>query len=87
MRVTNQRSDLHDVVRRLAIAQHVKQVDQQLDRREVCPPHGLGAFENGVDEIAFAAVQRLDHEGDPIFLRQWPELTKDVDVLFERLRG
>ncbi len=81
--VANQRSDLHDVVGGLAVAQHVENIHEQLYAVGVGATDGFGALENGVDAIAFAAVERLDEEGDAVFLGERTDLAEDIDELFE----
>ena len=62
-------ADFQDVVERLAVAHHVKRVDEQLDRGVIRAAHRLGALDDGVDHAALAALERLDGDGDTLALR------------------
>ena len=81
--VANERSDFHDIVGGLAVAQHVENIHEQFHAVGVGATDGFGALENGVDAIAFAAVERFDEEGDAVFLGERTELAEDIDELFE----
>ena len=67
--------------------QHVEKIDQQPDRRVRAAPHGLGPLVDRVDEVAFAAIQRLDHDRDPVPLRQGREQLQRRHVLLEAAAG
>ena len=81
------RADPENIVRRLTVAQHVEEIDEQFDRGMIGAFYGLGAFDDGVDEIAFDAVERLDDEGDALGLGERGEETESFDVLLKATGG
>ena len=85
--VADQRGDLENVVGGLAVAQHVENVDEELDAAGVGAADGFGAFEDGVDAVALAAVEGLNEERDALFFGERADLAEDVDELLERGGG
>ena len=83
MGVADERADLEDILGGFAVAEHMKNIDEQFDAGGVSSPDGLSALENGINEVALAAVEGFDDEGDAIFLRERTELAEEIDVLLE----
>jgi|JI10StandDraft_1071094.scaffolds.fasta_scaffold00117_47 hypothetical protein len=83
MRVADQRAHRDDILWSLLVAQHVEKIDKQQDRGAINPAHGFGALAHRVKKIAFAALQRFDHERESVLFGQRSQLSQDLHKLLE----
>ena len=80
-------ADAQDVVGRFTVAEHVEEIDEEFDGGMIGAGDSLGALDDGVDEVALDAVERLDDEGDALRLGERSKEAEGLDVLFEAASG
>ena len=80
-------ADAENVIGRFAVAQHVENIDEHFHCRVIRAGDSLGAFDDRVNEVALAAVERFDDQRDALGLSERGEEPERLDVLLERARG
>lgn len=84
--VFNQMSVAGDFGGGLGFLEHVIEIGKEADIGMGALLDGFGALGEGVDEIAFAFVERLYDEGDGVVLRDGGQEAQEADEIVQGLR-